>query len=456
MNLAKRHRLTDKPFHSRVAAPDSNSGQNPNTPVHLYDLKPNARFGVGEEVIYLDEDVVPVRGVVLGHVAEDRLLVQWPTLIKQEDVEDVLPMREYKGRGGSIIENMTGQVWSSNPRKPSSSTRGQRVAALDITSMDPDLSDQDEPIDEIDLPRGIEEMESGPFPPEEHDMELLDNDSSLILNEDGDRTEEMESRVAAWGDYINPFSQGYRTRRTKNQVLRQYGGDETRAALSYNAFSDPTVINVLRQHGMTDPEINNYAAMRQKQLYYHSREYARAQQNAMDFSPYINFQPQGLQWGNVNRPLYQQRQKPGISVGLQPPPRQAPVPQMPVQPVPAQPMPMAPVAPRRPKGVRPRPGKASRNLPIVSSLRQKANLIGGLLAMPNTADYVRQAADTLEAAYYVPSRFNRTANSALRVATKELLAATSHLRRSSNRIASRLGLDIENIYLQGIQELNHG
>lgn len=81
---------------SRIAAPDDESGRNYNTPIRIYDTKPNARFAIGEEVIPLDPNDAPVRGLVIGHVAEDRLLVQWPHEVTQVDTDDVIAMREWK------------------------------------------------------------------------------------------------------------------------------------------------------------------------------------------------------------------------------------------------------------------------------------------------------------------------------------------------------------------------
>lgn len=80
---------------SRTAAPDKFSGHNPNVPIRLFDTHPNQRFVLGSEVIPIDAAYPPVKGKVLGHVAEDRLTVQWPTEVAQVDVDDVIACREY-------------------------------------------------------------------------------------------------------------------------------------------------------------------------------------------------------------------------------------------------------------------------------------------------------------------------------------------------------------------------
>jgi hypothetical protein len=75
----------------------------------LYDTHPNKRFVVGEDVIPITGAMrgMPVRGTVLGHCAEDRLWVKWPTEISQEDVSDVLPFREYE-YGGTTEARLKG------------------------------------------------------------------------------------------------------------------------------------------------------------------------------------------------------------------------------------------------------------------------------------------------------------------------------------------------------------
>lgn len=111
--MTTRIRLTSKKFvgsrvlpsqgprRIRKAAPNEFSGRNPNTPIKIYDTHPNQRFALGEDVMLMDPTDVPVRGTVLGHVAEDRLLVQWPHMVTQEDVDDVIAIRETTWRGMS-------------------------------------------------------------------------------------------------------------------------------------------------------------------------------------------------------------------------------------------------------------------------------------------------------------------------------------------------------------------
>ena len=100
-----RRRLTTQGLFGRTAAPDESSGRNPNVPIRLYDTKPNARFSVGSEVTYLDSKLMKVRGTVLGHVAEDRVLVQWPNEVMQEDVEDLVGLHEIENSGMGPMPN---------------------------------------------------------------------------------------------------------------------------------------------------------------------------------------------------------------------------------------------------------------------------------------------------------------------------------------------------------------
>jgi hypothetical protein len=84
----------------RTAAPDIFSGHNPNVPIRMYDTHPNKRFYLGDLVMSLDPERPPLGGVCIGHVAEDRITVQWGDgrLITQEDVEEVIPIREQAGK----------------------------------------------------------------------------------------------------------------------------------------------------------------------------------------------------------------------------------------------------------------------------------------------------------------------------------------------------------------------
>jgi len=77
------------------AAPDETSGMNPNTPIRIYDTHPNQRFDLGDQVLKIDFEEPRVLGRVLGHAAEDRIWVQWPHTVSQEDVDDVISTREW-------------------------------------------------------------------------------------------------------------------------------------------------------------------------------------------------------------------------------------------------------------------------------------------------------------------------------------------------------------------------
>jgi hypothetical protein len=45
-------------------------------------------------------------------------------------------------------------------------------------------------------------------------------------------------------------------------------GDESSAATSFNLFTDPNVINFLKRYGLSQPEINNFSKLRERQLDY--------------------------------------------------------------------------------------------------------------------------------------------------------------------------------------------
>jgi hypothetical protein len=96
-----RRRLTQEGLFRRTAAPDEFSGRNINTPVILYDLKPNQRFPVGSVVTFVDDTYLRLRGTVLGHAAEDRLWVQWPNEVRQMDTEEVVSNDEIQDGGSS-------------------------------------------------------------------------------------------------------------------------------------------------------------------------------------------------------------------------------------------------------------------------------------------------------------------------------------------------------------------
>jgi len=79
----------------RQANINETSGQNINSYVQLYDTHRNAHFEVGDEVVLADTSQVPIVGKVLGHVAEDRLIVQWPYAVGQEDVDDLVKKEDF-------------------------------------------------------------------------------------------------------------------------------------------------------------------------------------------------------------------------------------------------------------------------------------------------------------------------------------------------------------------------
>ena len=67
----------EKP-NKKKASIDEKTGENINAPVKSYITHPNQRFEVGDHVVMIDPEEPEVKGEVLGHVAEDRVLVKWP------------------------------------------------------------------------------------------------------------------------------------------------------------------------------------------------------------------------------------------------------------------------------------------------------------------------------------------------------------------------------------------
>jgi hypothetical protein len=136
-----RKRITTRGLFRRTAAPDEFSGRNLNTPISLYDIKPNARFAVGSDVTFVDSRWMKLRGTVLGHVAEDRLWVQWPNEIRQMDVDEVVGFDEI-GEGAA---KQTGDSVSAS--------RGSRQATIisfdEIDRFSPKEDEEDEDLEYI-------------------------------------------------------------------------------------------------------------------------------------------------------------------------------------------------------------------------------------------------------------------------------------------------------------------
>ena len=109
-----RRRLTQAGLFRRTAAPDEFSGRNMNTPITLYDTHPNRRFPVGSVVTFVDDTYLRLRGTVLGHAAEDRLWVQWPSEIRQMDVEEVVNNDEIQDAGSSSSVGVIGSRRARN------------------------------------------------------------------------------------------------------------------------------------------------------------------------------------------------------------------------------------------------------------------------------------------------------------------------------------------------------
>lgn len=178
-----RQRLTTRRL---VAAPDESSGHNPNSPVLLYDLKPNARFVIGEEVIAIysgQHTGMPVRGVVLGHCAEDRLWVQWPTELVQEDVSDVLPWREYRGWGVIVTDKPIAQARASRQADVGDRLEarfdrfGEALEDLNFEALEEEdeaLEEEDEAPEEEDEDCRVQELLFEDLPEDQDPDEVVD------------------------------------------------------------------------------------------------------------------------------------------------------------------------------------------------------------------------------------------------------------------------------------------
>ncbi len=112
-----------------------------------------------------------------------------------------------------------------------------------------------------------------------------------------------------------------------------------------------------------------------------------------------------------------------------------------------------PQRPQRGKKKMPKKNPRPRASQAVAELRQAANLLGGLLRMPNTAAHVRQAALVAEALHEVSSvyvKHSRTASVAARIAIQDLLNATDHLMWSPSPVARALAPKIEAHFLAAL------
>lgn len=161
-----RQRLTTRKL---VASPDAFSGRNFNSPVMLYDTHPNKRFVVGEDVIPISGGAIkgmPVRGQVLGHAAEDRLWVKWPTEIAQEDVSDVMALREYE-YGGSTQARLKG---------PQASRAASREVFADFLELENEMGSGEEGNGE-DETEEAQELIFATLPEEQNPEEEIDLES---------------------------------------------------------------------------------------------------------------------------------------------------------------------------------------------------------------------------------------------------------------------------------------
>lgn len=79
-------------------------GRNPNVPVKTWDLRPNRqRFEIGDKVTPLDPSEPPITGEVVGYAGRDRVYVQWPYNLDQEDIDDLMDLRTEWTLGASSL-----------------------------------------------------------------------------------------------------------------------------------------------------------------------------------------------------------------------------------------------------------------------------------------------------------------------------------------------------------------
>jgi hypothetical protein len=85
-------------------------------------------------------------------------------------------------------------------------------------------------------------------------------------------------------------------------------------------------------------------------------------------------------------------------------------------------------------------------------MRNHVNLVGGLLAMPRTADVIRQTVDLVSAVRELDEGqpLDEITRSALRNTSRNLLTATDHLKSVNNRIANRVAGEIEQLYVDAL------
>jgi hypothetical protein len=311
-----RVRLTKKTMNNaRTAAPNEFSGQNLNTPIRLYDTHPNQRFAVGEDVILVDPAEVNVRGTVLGHIAEDRLLVQWPHEISQEDVDDVMALRESSWRGSdSEVQSMTGSYdrrTSSRSASPGINfwTTSDRKALNFFGNWGSKL---DHGVENIG--KGIQQGAGAVMDGIDWGAEKLDNGLNYIDQKFENGLDSFERGTQSFWNKVNPFSQQNKDKAIKKGLINQFG-TESNALQNYNLFKDPKVMTFLKSYGLSEGEILNFATLRERQLQGFREQWAKANQGFLQNGLANNLPSWGqggkVQFGIVD-PSQVRNYKPGM------------------------------------------------------------------------------------------------------------------------------------------------
>ena len=506
-----RQRLTQQGLFRRTAAPDPFSGRNMNTPINLYDIKPNARFPVGSKVTFVDSRWMKIRGTVLGHAAEDRLWVQWPNETAQMDTEEVVGLDEATER---VEVRPSGYVESS--RRP------RNAAIITFDDLDdreawrgvndeyededgdlefiPDIPDflNGDPVVTDDHPKN--EVHSGELPSEQDPRDKVEEGAGdqgecpesmevIMSVEPGDMTDLIEGWIAsakrgepssrsAQSRWSPPWTQKGKTYNTQKKVqqqqrkLRKQQGEldeATQDILGNNQFEDPKVISFLKQYGLSDQEIQEYAELRAEDLAKAAENYKKTGQPlqwGQGLGGQQQAQPQQAQpqqtLQDVNDEQYNawvsqqqgqtrpQTQQGGWTPTTQYGKQKKPVPGQPWRP------PAPTPTPDWQMGKRTRPPGRGAPIPLGSrslqGLRQRANLVGGLLAMPRTANVIHETADLISAIHELDDgrSLDDTTRSALRNVSRNLLMATDHLKGVNNRIANRVAGEIEQLYVDAL------
>jgi len=97
------------------------------SPVRTLDIHTNLRFKVGDRVKMLDLSEPELFGEVVGHASRDRVWVQWPGNVSQEDVDDLIGYDEWAYT--PIPKSM-----KSGNKKASVNVKASRVTVRELDS----------------------------------------------------------------------------------------------------------------------------------------------------------------------------------------------------------------------------------------------------------------------------------------------------------------------------------